>query len=374
MLPPEDMVFLSAIAFIVLLTVLILIHELGHFAVARWAGIEVEEFGFGLPPRATTLFRWGKTRFTVNWIPFGGFVRLKGEGALDAQERRARGSFAAASVPARLAVLVAGVVMNFTLAVVLLVGGFWVGRWIPTFASLEQMEAAAARGEITLQLGVLIEQVATDGTAATAGVPANSLLLAVDQTPVQHSDDVVSLQAGKQAVTYTLQEHGAEPRDVRVTLADGKAGVVLRTVPRTLSAERRSFPVALGLATHEIAAVSRQTVAGIGNLVLSVLGTGVVPEGVTGIVGIARLTHASVQEGWNVYLRLVALLSLSLAILNILPFPALDGGRMVFVLYEAITGRPMARRFELGVNSVGFILLLVLILFVTVYDVLRLFR
>ena len=368
------MVFLSAIAFIVLLTVLILIHELGHFAIARWAGIEVEEFGFGLPPRATTLFRWGKTRFTVNWVPFGGFVRLKGEGALDAQERRAKGSFAAASVPARLAVLVAGVVMNFLLAVILLVGGFWIGRWIPTYTSLESMEAAAARGEITLELGVLIDQVANDGTAATAGVPSNAFLLAVDRAPVRHSDDVVVLQAGKEAVTYTVQERDAEPRDVWVPLAEGKAGVVLRTVPRTLSADRRSLPQALVLATREISAVSAQTVAGIGNLVVSVLGTGVVPEGVTGIVGIARLTHSSVQEGWHVYLRLVALLSLSLAILNILPFPALDGGRMAFVLYEAVTGRPMGRRFELGVNSLGFILLLVLILFVTVYDVLRLFR
>lgn len=264
--------------------------------------------------------------------------------------------------------------MNFLLAVVLLVGGFWIGRWIPTYASVSDMEAAAARGEITLELAVLIDSVATDGTASVAGVPSHAFLLAVDQTPVRHSDDVVLLQAGKEGVTYTVQEQGHDPVNVWVPLSAGKAGVVLRTVPRSLAAGERTFPQALLLATNEISAVSRQTVAGIGNLVVSVLGTGVVPEGVTGIVGIARLTYSSVQEGWHVYLRLVALLSLSLAILNILPFPALDGGRMVFVLYEAMTGKPMARRFELGVNSLGFILLLVLIVFVTVYDVLRLFR
>src|SRR6185436_2928945 len=114
------------------------------------------------------------------------------------------------------------------------------------------------------------------------------------------------------------------------------------------------------------------TVIGIAKLFTSLASSGKVPEGVTGIVGIAQLTYTSVQEGFMVYLRLVALLSLSLAVLNILPFPALDGGRLIFVLSEVFF-RPSNRRFEVITNTVGFGVLLLVILLVTLYDVLRLF-
>ncbi|TSC79401.1 MAG: regulator of sigma E protease [Candidatus Peregrinibacteria bacterium Gr01-1014_25] len=368
------MLLVSGLAFVVLLTLLILIHELGHFAVARLAGVTVEEFGFGLPPRVKTIARWRGTLFSLNWIPFGGFVRLKGESALSPAERRQPGNFSAASIPARIAILLAGVAMNFFLAIVLLLVGFSIGRWIPTYTSLPEMQAAADRGEIHLTLGVVIDEVASDGTAATAGVPTHAFVLAVDGTSVKTPEDVVALQSGKKRVTYTLAPSEGETRDVLVPLAAGKAGIVLRTAPRELSADRRPLPEAFLLAMRETRVVTTQTVRGVGHLVESLLGTGVVPEGITGIVGIARLTHASVQEGFLVYLRLVALLSLSLAVLNVLPFPALDGGRILFVLFEAVFRHPIARRIELGVNSVGFVLLLLLILFVTFYDVLRLFR
>ena len=116
-----------------------------------------------------------------------------------------------------------------------------------------------------------------------------------------------------------------------------------------------------------------QTVKGIGHLVSSLVTRATVPEGITGIVGIAQLTHTSVQEGFMTYLRLVALLSLSLAALNILPFPALDGGRLLFVLIEVIARRPINRRFEVTTNAVGFGLLLLLIGLITYHDIARLF-
>src|SRR3990167_8798679 len=112
-------VLLSALAFFLLLTVLILFHECGHFFAARKAGVIVEEFGFGLPPRAKTLFFQGGTRFSLNWIPFGGFVRLKGENAITERDRTAPGSFGRASVFARIVILTAGVAMNFLFAIVI---------------------------------------------------------------------------------------------------------------------------------------------------------------------------------------------------------------------------------------------------------------
>ena len=123
---------LSTIAFLVLLTLLVLIHELGHFVVALWSKVTVDEFGFGLPPMAKKLFKWKNTLFSLNWIPFGGFVRMKGENSMDPNVRNEQGSFAAASIPKRLAILVAGVFMNFVLAISLYTAGFWLWNWSPT--------------------------------------------------------------------------------------------------------------------------------------------------------------------------------------------------------------------------------------------------
>lgn len=369
-------VIVSAVAFFLLITGLILIHELGHFFAARRAGVEVEEFGFGLPPRAKTLFRWKGTDFSLNWIPFGGFVRLKGENAIEHSERVAPGSFANASILWRVIILVAGVAMNFLLAVLIFLYGFSVGRWIPTYLTLEEMQAAADRGEIQMTLGVIIDDVLAGGTAQEAGIPAGSILTAIDGEPVAKPEDVLSLQQGKDEVTYSFRSAHAEDAPVEqktIAVEDGKTGVYLRSLPLEVSAPARGPVEAVRLSVRETKVVTTQTVIGIGKLFSSLARRAQVPEGVTGIVGIAQLTYTSVQEGFAVYLRLVALLSLSLAVLNILPFPALDGGRLLFVLSELFI-KPGNRRVEVITNTLGFGVLLFVILLVTLYDVFRLFR
>lgn len=368
------MLLVSALAFFFLITGLILIHEFGHFFAARKAGVEVEEFGFGLPPRLKTIFRWKGTDFTLNWIPFGGFVRLKGENAITEKERRAPGSFAGAPIYARCIILVAGVAMNFLLAIIIFLFGFSGGQWIPTYLTLDEMEAAAAQQEIHLKLGVIIDQVLVGGTAQQAGIPPQSFIVSIDDQPVTYAEDVSRLQKNKDGVayTYSMKPDGSEPQTKRVNVQDGMTGLYLRTIPLELSAPKRGPAEALRIAVRETYVVTTQTVFGIAKLFSSLVQRGMVPEGVTGIVGIAQLTYASVQEGFMVYLRLVALLSLSLAVLNILPFPALDGGRLVFVLSELVVP-PGNRRIELVTNTVGFAILIGLILLVTFYDVVRLF-
>lgn len=371
-------VVLSAVAFILLITGLILVHELGHYLVARWSGVDVEEFGFGLPPRAVTLFRkWG-TNFTLNWIPFGGFVRLKGENAVDLHAADERGSFPRASIFRRSLILLAGVAMNFLVAIVIFLGGFSAGGWVPTYLSLDDMRDAASRGEISMRLGVVIDEVLAGGGAYDAGVEPRMILTAVDGTPVETAEDVVRLQQGKTRVEYAMvsvetlqaEQTGAISKTVDVT--DGKTGLHLRTVPLDVSSPPRGILAAARLSLREVNVVTVQTVKGIYMLFKSLASQGTVPQGVTGIVGIAQLTYSSVQEGFGVYLRLVALLSLSLAVLNVLPFPALDGGRLVFVLSELFV-RPGSRKVEAVTNAVGFVILLIVIVLVTFYDLLRLF-
>lgn len=370
-------VILSAVAFILLITGLILVHELGHYLVARWSGVEVEEFGFGLPPKAMKLFHaWG-TDFTLNWIPFGGFVRLKGENAVDVSIPVEKGSFTQTSILKRSLILLAGVAMNFFVAFVIFVGGFSMGHWVPTYLSLEEMRAAADRGDISMQTGVMIDDVLKGGGANDAGVAPHMLLLEVDGVAVLSADDVVRLQQGKRSVTYTTVAPTALPTESHtqtrhvVSVEEGKTGIHLRTILLDASAPVRGPIAATILAFREVRVVTEQTVMGIIRLFASLASQGTVPQGVTGIVGIAQLTYSSVQEGFGVYLRLVALLSLSLAVLNVLPFPALDGGRLMFVLSELIV-RPGTRKVEAVTNAIGFVVLLLVIILVTFYDVLRL--
>jgi regulator of sigma E protease len=368
-------VLISAIAFIILLTLLIIIHELGHFTLAKLFKVEVEEFGFGLPPRAMTIFTSGMTKFTLNWIPFGGFVRLKGENEIVVEKRFEKGSFASASFTARILILCGGVFMNFILAFVLLTIGFSVGRWVPQFyTSIEELQQAADAGEIFLETGVYITDVLPGSPAAKAGVVKDSAIQTIDGQPVTKPEDVIEYQKGRSTVTYGLME-GKEKklRNVDIRLVDGKSGVALLPFAAKLSAPLRSFSKGVELAGRETVFMTVNTVKGIGGLFRSLLTRGRVPEGITGIVGIAVMTYSSVQEGFMTYLRLVALLSLSLAILNILPLPALDGGRLLFVFVEMIIRRPLNQRFELMTNAIGFFLLIGLIVIITLNDVIHLF-
>ena len=364
--------FLSALAFIVLLSFLILIHEWGHFFAARRSKVVVEEFGFGLPPRLKTLFWQGGTRFSLNWIPFGGFVRLKGENAAEEKERTAKGSFGGAPIYSRIIILVAGVFMNLIFALFVFTLGFSWGQWIPRYLSLEDMKAGAARGEISLTPGVLIADVREGGTALTAGVKAGSILLSVDGQAVYGPQEIVDLQKEKQKVTYVLRTAEGKEQTVSVPVADGKTGVELQFSPE-ITSPTRSLWTGFILALRETKNTTVQTLLGMGQLFRSLAEKAQIPDGVTGIVGIAVLTHDTVQHGVMAYLRLLADLSLSLAILNILPFPALDGGRLVFVVYEFIRRRPAPRTLELTTNAVGFVFLIGLIVVITYNDILHLF-
>jgi regulator of sigma E protease len=267
------------------------------------------------------------------------------------------------------------VVMNFLLAFVLLTIGFSFGRWVPNYyTSIEELRAAAARGEIEMTEGVYITDVLPDSPAAKAGIVKDTAIVAVNGQVVTTPGEVIQLQESRSSVTYTLKEGKDAPdREVRVVLSQGKSGVAISPFAARLSAPTRTLSSAVKIAAKETVFMTVQTVYGIGNLFRSLALKAHVPEGITGIVGIAVLTYSSVQEGFMTYLRLVALLSLSLAILNILPLPALDGGRLLFVLVEMVIRRPLNQRFELMTNAIGFFLLIGLIIIITFNDVWHLF-
>ena len=540
---------ISGIAFIVIFSLIILIHEFGHFYMAKRAGIKVEEFGLGLPPRI-----WGKkfkkngTLYSINWIPFGGFVRLYGEDTTDPKMIKDTKSFASKPLRKRMAVVVAGVTMNFLLAFVLLVIGFTAGIQ-PLLVNSDDVLSALNSGIIEVDYGARVKAVEEGSAAAEAGLMAEDIILDINGVPflnpfeqlqklegpmvdspqelnvlrngqnvqitlpahrasdvssgidmydaiflprvvirdveegsdsanagLQNGDVILSMnetpiywvsdyqnlvssqnkiefeilrnykvlpitvdysdqqrviianiilespahKAGFEAgdiilsingnlvtvaqdsidvtaenigneLTYLINRNGEEIEIKVAPGEEGRIGVGIITMAsyknnqlsvynsdslttiRKINDVQYPFHQAIGQAWNECGRLAVLTVDMFGNVVKSIFSKFAVPEGVAGPVGIATMTHMFVQEGLLALLRFTALLSLSLAVINIIPFPALDGGRLLFLLIEAIRGKRIPAKWESLIHAFGFILLIGLIFLITYSDILNIF-
>jgi regulator of sigma E protease len=544
--------FLTLVAFFLIFSLLILIHEAGHFFAAKRAGVKVEEFGFGLPPKIFSIKK-GETEYSLNWIPFGGFVRMLGEDTGTKKSLGAR-SFAAQPLRTRAWIVSAGVIMNLFLAWVLLTLGFLVGIE-PLIASEEDFLAAVHEGQVNVEPGLLItesrEEIRTvdyngkdlqirsfdpgdrlltldrkplvsyqqweavtahfttegggqiwvemdraDGVGgaeilttdlfkqiSTAPVyfarlhyldqpnsifhgilQTGDLILSINGTPVFDEKDLKTLepdsgqwtveyyrpgvgksefqltapakhpviaylsenapasQAGlqigdevldlsgesifsaEQLMTFTQdwhKEHLGEPLIYMISRSgekmtfeiqpneEGLVGVILANKIQDYgSLSLYSSPALHTLmgvekvqygwqspfkAVSEMWRLGKATAVMFADVMKEFLSFGGVPEGVSGPVGIAKMTGVTLEEGWQAMLRFVAMLSLSLGVINILPIPALDGGRLLFIVLEAFTGRKPSPRLEHFIHSTGFILLILFLVYITWNDVLSLF-
>ncbi len=537
--------FFTVIVFILIFSLLILIHELGHFVMAKRAGIKVEEFGFGLPPRL-----WGKkkgeTIYSINWIPFGGFVRMYGEDNGDPKLLKSSRSFAGKSMRARILVVIAGVVMNFLLAWFLITIGFTFG--MQPLLGPDDILPAIDKGQVVVESGLKLKSVREGSVVEKLGFQTGDLIFNVNGKPVDdfvisglkenpvgvyqflrsgdiHSvrvdeglvatlaededlgfgfydyasfprvkifdlknhtamykaglrpgDSIVSVNGsqvynvrdyeelvrGVPAVEYIVYRNGlmekfmversqarrvivskvlpgsaaekAGLRDSDVVVSvngntiteslelikfveehqteklaytidrggqkvfyeiqpvEGKIGVLLSELMSyneeagvslyntdllssvvEIKDEQYPFYVAVYKGFGESYRLAKLTAKMFTGFVGGLLKSGEVPESVAGPVGIAQMTHVFVQEGFIPLLRFIAILSLSLAVINILPFPALDGGRLLFILIEFITGRRVNQKWESWVHAFGYVLILLLILVVTYSDLVRIF-
>lgn len=351
----------TILLFLVILSVLVFVHEFGHFIVAKKSGMKVEEFGFGFPPRAFAV-RKGDTEYSVNWIPLGGFVRIKGESG---EHRAEPDSFSAKPKWKRFLVLVAGVAMNFLLAGVLLSAGFMVG--LPT--SIEgDLPANANVAETQLQ----VVTVAAGSPAERAGVSAGDELVSMDGAVFDTAEaarDYIRAHGDGGIVTVVRKQDDAFAT-VTLTSEDlasaGVHGVGLGLVKTGLV----SFSFFPAIAHGFVAATSYtvEVVRSFADLVRNLVVTQRVSVDLSGPVGIAVMTGQAADLGVVYLLQFAALLSVNLAVVNILPFPALDGGRILFLLIEAIRRKPANHQVEAVVHNVGFALLMALVLLVTYRD------
>jgi len=350
---------LTALVFFIILSILVLVHELGHFTVARLIGVHVEEFGFGLPPRM-----WGKkigrTIYSLNWLPIGGFVKLAGEDevATDVKNSKLKEYFFARSKKERSAILLAGVTMNFILAV-------GITSYLLTQGIFEQSGR------------VHVEKVAPGGPAEEAGLRANDIVQTIDGVAVYIPSDLIDAtkkRAGNPVTLAIVRDN--QPLLITLTPrqtppeGEGPMGVSISDL------EEKKYPwtQAPGKALVMNLQRSRDMLIGIGTMLWRVIQLQSPGADVAGPIGIAQVTGQAVRFGMKAVLEFMSILSLNLAVLNILPIPALDGGRLLFVFLEKAFGRRVKPAFEQSTHQIGMIILLILIALISINDILRLAR
>ncbi len=353
-------VLTSVFIFLAILSLVVVIHELGHLLAAKFFGVLVEEFGLGLPPRAMRFFKKGETEYTLNWLPLGGFVRLYGENGEISAEVPDKRAFWAKPVWQRAIIVLAGVIMNFLLGTVLF-GAVYTYLGIPTPTDkviISGMEQGSPADQAGFSLGDQLVLVSLDD----------------DSQAITSSESAVDWLYGHQgeAVIVTVSRAGQE-RELTVKLREdpdhqkGVLGVVLDDT-QLIHYPLWQMPFrGIWFGFKEAEAWGKEILTSMGQLLSSLL-IGQVPEGLAGPVGIYNISKAAAKEGWLVTFKFVGVLSVNLAILNVLPIPALDGGRLVFLAIEAVTRRRVARALENWVNSIGMIILLAFMAFITIND------
>ena len=384
---------ITILIFVLILGILVFVHELGHFLIAKRMGMAVHEFGFGFPPR---LIGWRKkdlklskfsfknweiiagpklktnlnnenvdnTIYSLNALLFGGFVKIKGE---QGDHQKDSNSFASKKPWQRFLTLSAGVGMNFFLGIILLSIGFAIGP--PTFIN-DQTPKKAIIKEIHIQ----ILQVADNSPASEAKIKAGDIIRFVDNAEIvellQFQDYIKEKLEVPITITYT---RGQESNTVTITPKDlnntgeGLLGVWLAETGLI------SYPwyLAIWNGIKATFAIIWQIAAALYLIIKNLLTAQSIGSDIAGPIGIAVMTGQVAKLGFIYLLQFTALLSINLAIINILPIPALDGGRILFLIIEKIKGKPINQRIESTIHNIGFLLLIGLIILVTFKDISR---
>lgn len=360
---------------------LVVIHEFGHFIVARRNGIEVEEFGIGFPPRAWSRKTKQGFLFSLNWLPIGGFVKLKGEHDAD----KTKGSFGAASFSAKVKVMLAGVGMNLIGAFVL----FTILAWIGMPQLIDNQFTVASDTKIIRQ-DVLVGRVESGSPADKAGLKVqDKLVRIVDAKGKTHvipsaeqlppvtatlAGQKVQIEYQRQGQTKTTTATLFSKQHIQELQSKGKTAGYLGISPAEYSLQRSTWSapiVGIGLIKQFTVA----TFQGLGTAVSALFhGDGhKASEQVAGPIGIFAVLKDGSILGFQFVLMIIAIISLTLAIMNVLPIPALDGGRLFVMLIARIIGKPLTEDVEDKVYGAGFLALMLLIVTVTIVDVRRFF-
>jgi len=350
--------------FFLILGTLVLVHEFGHFVTARLAGVRVLEFGIGFPPRAKVIRARGETLYTLNWLPIGGFVKLEGEDGDDNDDPR---SFVRAKLPTKVVILLAGVFMNLITALAIFISILWLVG--------------------TPLLGLRFSEIQPGSPAAVAGLQPGETITAIDGVKFEffgESQVLTELRSRPgETVTLTLLQPTGTTRDVTLTLRpssqiDDKHGPLGITSSEEgpfefpITYERNDLPTAIGLGASQTVTWFGLILRGLGDLVSSFYTNPTAPPPVAGPVGIARqIGDVFFAFGPVITLYVAGILSANLALVNVLPFPPLDGGRLFVILLKSIFGRRISLRAERLTYLAGFLFLFAFLIWVSGFDLIR---
>lgn len=351
---------------LIVLSIVILVHELGHFLAAKATGVKVEEFGFGYPPKLFGI-TIGETIYSLNFLPFGGFVRLFGEQESDLsikqrlKEKISHRAFFTKGKKQRTLVIVAGVIMNFFLGAVAF-------SLIYSFLGIPQKVNY-----------ITIDAVVPDSPAESSGLKAGDRMLKVDGVEVYQVEEFIAQMQEKTGKRISLQVQGRNEkvRTVQVTSredppeGEGALGVLISNYDNVF------YPVwqmpfrGAWVGIKEAVAWGVAMVVGIWTMLVELIFKGTSPQ-VAGPVGIYKITAAVSEQGMLALVKFTGILSINLAVVNILPFPALDGGRLIFIFFEKAIGRRVKPTIEYWINLIGMAVLITLMAALTLREVAQL--
>ena len=350
---------MSIILFLIVLAVLILSHEIGHFIVAKKSGVRVDEFGFGFPPKIAK-FKKGETTYSLNLIPFGGFVKIHGEEGQEASDPR---SFGSKPIWIRSLIISAGVIFNVALAWFLIIAGFSFG--MPVGVS------SAPKGAEIKNQKVIILEVAKNSPAESAGILAGDELAGFSR--VGDASNFISQNTGKEI--EIMYKRNTKIFSVKLTPrinpppGEGAIGVAMDEIGTVKLPIHRAVIEGTKMTYNVVVGTALSIFYFIAGAVKGTVGL----SAIAGPVGIAGIAGGAAKFGFVYFLSFIAFLSVNLAIINIFPFPALDGGRLLFLLIEKIKGTPVSPKISSIVHGAGMAILLTLMLMVTYRDILKLF-
>lgn len=359
---------------------LVVIHEYGHFLAARHNGVEVEEFGIGFPPRAWSKKTKDGFLFSLNWLPIGGFVKLKGE----SDAAKEKGTLGAASTWTKAKIMLAGVTMNLIVAFGLFTVLAWVG-----LPQLLDNQFTVKNDTRIITSKVLAGYVEPDSPAAKAGIKSRDHLIAIskdgktekltdgDQLPAltqKYQGQKVTVAYERKGQTQTTEVQLRDVQTVQASHVSGKPKGYLGVVPGEYKMTRATWsaPIVAGALIGQFTAANFQA---LGTAISAVFqGDGSkAAEQVSGPVGIVFVLKDGSLLGLQFIVMVIAIISLTLAIMNVLPIPALDGGRLYMMLLSRLFGKQLTEEMEERIVGASFIFLLFLIILITIVDVKRFF-
>ena len=348
---------MSIIIFIIVLVVLILVHEFGHFISAKRSGIRVDEFGIGFPPKIIGK-KVGETEYSINLLPLGGFVKIYGEHDTEITEADKNRAFYNQPAWKRSVVLLAGVTMNILLGWLVLTTIFTTG--VPEHLMITQVAKDSPAMQAEIKQSDIILEASAGSTTLTDPIATEELIQLTKSNPAEILS--LQIQRGKETVNTSAF--------IRPDPPEGQGAIGIAMVE--IGFPKAPFPQNIIDGTISTGRTLKLITVSFFQLIIGIFTQPEILEGVAGPVGILSIATSAGNIGIVYLAQLMALISLNLAVLNLIPFPALDGGQFLMVLVEKITGKTIPIKAKIITNTIGMGVLLLLMVLVTIKDVGRL--